>query len=301
MSNDMPLLRKEEAPRKKGALNASPNWTLWESLFLWYQLALVDLGYTTPHTAIRFGLEKLTAPTVFGYLLPCEYNPADRSGAQDGTWRVSVYNKSITNEIIDVTNSAADRAVSTTVKLVEGVREVCNCDDPACFIHPTYGTGGGERTIGGGIKEGNCPGFPTGIFTKIGHIAADYYNKVRAGLEKEFKVPILGLRNGQLWVAGYRTLNKRSGNGKNPTKPVTYRYATTCLDILCGKKTCFGLCQADSHMRFAVLPHEKKGRVMFGIDPRAEDYAEIVKIISDSPGGVIQEEPYNGHLFGGDN
>ena len=138
---------------------------------------------------------------------------------------------------------------------------------------------------GDGTRKGDHRAIPTGSWVTVGDVATNYANTVNAGLGDK-KTPILGMRGGRVVIAEFRTLTKRSGNGNNPTQPVTYRYATVCKRPGCGRLTCWGnICTPDSEMRF-VLVMTDKGRTMAGLDPRGPYSVATIRAALEAQAGV---------------
>jgi hypothetical protein len=281
------LLGGEEVPPLNGTLNEDPSFGLWCAFALWFsdlmESKTTGEAFATITGAIRHGLPTVQLPYVGGWIYGIP-NPADRATIANGTHRLSVYHRDHTGEVVNPALDYAYRNRQTTVSLTTAMREECGCGLEGCLIHPVEGTGGGERKMGGGdnTRHGDHVAIPTGSWVTVGDVATNYANKVNAGLGDN-KTPILGMSGGQVVIAEYRTLSKRSGNGNNPTQPVTYRYATVCG---CGRRTCWGnICTPDSEMRF-VLVMTGKGRTMAGLDPRGPHSVATIRAALEAQSGV---------------
>ena len=291
MEKHTPLIQKEEVPPLMGILKEVENFNLLANLALSLGEDRITKAngepYSTLDGAIRHGLKNITVPYVHGLEFhKAEKNPADRAKVLNGTYVLSTSAVDHTGQVVDPMLEYAYKNRITTVELLTGHREVCGCGVEGCFIHPVEKTGTGSRRTGTGVRKGNCAGYPTGEFVEVGSIGKDYGNKYDAGLGK--KVPIISVRWGRLEVVGWRTVGKRSGQGNNPTQPVTYRYATTCPDCPRGDfKTCWGLCVENSELRFALV-NTALGRTVVGIDQRrGPTELKDVHDALEATGGVV--------------
>lgn len=287
----------------KGALNEVKNLVVLQALALWFGESLrsaAGAAYSTLDRAVRYGLKTVQVPYVSGWISSEEFNPADRATVMAGEYRISTMHRDHTGKVINPAYSSAYKNRISTVNLAESVREVCGCGLDGCLIHPVEKTGGGERVMGGSKgRNGGHVGIPTGEFVTVGDIGTDYQNKVNDGRgDERLRVPVLTMRGGQVVIGQSRTLIKRSGNGKNPTQPVAYRYATTCADG-CGRKTCFGLCgeevRGEHSMRFTIV-NTMVGRTMVGLDPRGPHSVATIRAALEAQEGVeaviVQPVPF---------
>jgi|13_taG_2_1085334.scaffolds.fasta_scaffold07271_1 hypothetical protein len=302
MEQSTRLLQKEEAPPLKGALNEVKNLVVLQALALWFGESLrsaAGAAYSTLDRAVRYGLKTVNVPYVSGWISSEDMNPADRATVNAGTHRQSVQHRDHTGQVINPAYASAYKNRVSTVNLAESVREECGCGLHGCLIHPVEKTGGGERVMGGAKgRNGGHIGIPTGRMVVVGDIALDYANKVNDGRGRRLRVPVLTMRGGQVVIGQSRTLIKRSGNGKNPTQPVAYRYATTHTDG-CGRKTCFGLCgeevRGEHSMRFTIV-NTMVGRTMVGLDPRGPHSVATIRAALEAQEGVeaviVQPVPF---------
>mgnify|MGYP004395843525 CR=1 FL=1 len=299
-------------PPLNGTLNENPSFGFWVALALWFsdllQSKTTGEAYATLHGAIRHGLREVILPYVSGWLPSENENPADRVSVMEGEYRISTMHRDHTGQVINPAYESAYKNRVSTVNLAESVREVCGCGLDGCLIHPVEGTGGGERVMGGAKgRRGGHRAIPTGDFVVVGDIGLDYQNKIADGRgDDRMKVPILTMRGGEVVIGKFRTLIKRSGNGKNPTQPVAYRYGTTCNSTalgVCGAGTCFGLCSEDDaglergahSMRFALV-NTHRGRTMVGLDPRGRHSVATIRAALEAQEGVaaviVQPVPF---------
>ena len=298
MEKSTRLLQKEERPPVSGPLNEVANIVTFERLALRFSENLTNNDgdpYSSGSTAVRFGLAKATVPFVQGWVAG-PMHPADRATVSDGTHRLTVYHRDHTGELVNPAFEMAYKNRLTTVTLSVGLREVCGCGLEGCFIHLVEKTGGGERVMGGAKgRHGGCVGYPTGLFIEDGAIATLYGNKYNTGTPNG-KVGIVGLIGGMPYIIGWRTASKRAGMGaKGQRDPslIQYRYATSCK--VCSRKTCWGNCTPNSHLRFFVC-NTMKARTVLALDPRGEDSIADVRAALERQEGVesviITDHPF---------
>ena len=306
------LIHEEEAPPLKGALTEVKNLAVLQALALWFGENLrsaAGAAYSTLDRAVRYGLKTVQVPYVSGWISSEHDNPSDRATVMAGEYRISTMHRDHTGQVINPAYASAYKNRISTVNLAESVRDVCGCGLDGCLIHPVEKTGGGKRVMGGSKgRNGGHIGIPTGEFVTVGDIGTDYQNKVNDGRGRRLRVPTLTMRGGQVVIGQSRTLIKRSGNGKNPTQPVAYRYGTTCdstLHGVCGAGTCFGLCSEDAQglergahsMRFTIV-NTHRGRTMVGLDPRGYHSIATIRAALEAQEGVeavvVQPVPFDG-------
>ena len=269
-----------------GEVTANADASILASLALWFrsQMATKEGGeYKTMWQAIKFGLKQVKVPFVRGWVNTSS-NPALRTVVADGNTRASAYNIDHTGKVTNPALESAYRQRKTGTELHTGLRPQCDCGTEGCWVHRTENRGG----LCGQPKN------PASMnWVLDGSLAPQYHKKVNAGTWKG-RVPTITSIGNQLWfTTTSRTLYKRSGAGRSGGfKNVAFRYATTCTGSAgCGKKTCFGQCQSDSHMRFTLVDSDY-GLVMAGIDPREDGYENTVSLLK-SLGAEIKEYPFD--------
>jgi hypothetical protein len=246
-------------------------------------------AYASPANEIRWGLPKVEIPFVPHGWLACDENPADRAGMLDGVARLNVYNLDDKARIVNPALDEAHHLRSTSQDLTTGVREKGSCGEASCFIHPIHMTSGCGRS--------DC--YPSNTYGVTGDIGTEHHRKVCSGLTNTKKTAILGVQfsgtpYARLVIALTRTLGQRSGAGKSGgSKLIAIRYATTCDN--CHRRTCWGVCGTDNHMRFCIVMSQK-GRTLVGLDPRRSDYDEVIHLLTEALGGVppvISDRPFS--------
>jgi len=284
------LIRRSEIDPKGSVTNASTGGTVpLVELALWFAKTLQTVTgkpFVTIYGAVRYGLRTVVLPFVGGgYWLNCDHNPADRAEMIEGTARCDTYNFDHTGQLVNPALEEAYRLRKSAVDLVTGIREIGACLSPGCFVHPVHGT----TTCG--CNAGSD------TYGVTGDIAPAFHQKVNAGLSVAKKTPVLGAYgptdNRRVKIVGTRTLVKRSGAGKSGgSKTPAYRFATVCE---CGRRTCWGACGTDNHMRFTLVM-STAGRTLVGIDPRRYDFNEVIALLTECLGGVppvVEEYPFS--------
>lgn len=246
-------------------------------------------AYASVANGIRWGLPKVIIPFVpFGWLA-AEKNPADRAGMLDGVARLNVYNLDDKSRIVNPALDEAHHLRSTSQDLTTAVREKGSCDEPSCFVHPVHLTTGCGRS--------DC--HPSNTFGLTGDIGVDHHRKVCSGLINTKKTGMMGaagpVGGRYLRIATTRTLSQRSGAGKSGgSKVIAIRYATVCDN--CSRRTCWGVCGTDNHVRFTIIHLQGIGRALVGLDPRRSDYDEVIHLLTEACGGVppvISDRPFS--------
>jgi hypothetical protein len=295
------LLSKEERPPVSGQLNEVENITQLEAYASWFsedQSITTTEGkpFKTGYGFIRYGLPQVVLAEVKGWFAGDE-NPADRATVAEGEHRLSVYHRDHTGQVINPAFEHAYKHRLSTVALTVGIREVCGCGipDDGCLVHPVEQTGGGLRNMGSNNTNGDHAAIHTGRMVMVGDIATLYGNRLNAGTQKG-KVGIVGLIGGVPYIVGWRTASKRGGMGaKGQRDPslIQYRHATSC--DACGRRTCWGNCTPDSHLRF-FIGMTQKGRTLLALDPRGPDSIADVRAALESQAGVgaviISDQPF---------
>ncbi len=275
----------EQTTHLKEEITANADASVLASLALWFrsQMATKEGGeYKTMWQAIKFGLKQVRVPVVKGFVDSAP-NPALRTTVADGTTRASAYNIDHTGKVVNTALESAYRERKTGTELHTGLRPQCDCGRDGCWVHRT-------EHIGGLCGQYKNPASMNWVLD--GSLAPEFHKKVNAGTWKG-RVPEITSIGNQLWFSGNAyTANKRSGAGRSGGfKNVAFRYATTCPDG-CGKKTCFGLCQPDSHMRFALVESEDVGLVMGLVNPRNPRYENTMSLLKKQ-GAEIKEYPFD--------
>lgn len=269
-----------------GGITANADASMLASLALWFrsQMATKEGGeYKTMWSAIKYGLKQVKVPFVTGFVDTYD-NPASRTVVADGNTRASAYNLDHTGKVVNTALESAYRERKTGTELHTGLRPKCDCGIEGCWVHLS------ER-IGGLCRQPKNPDAMEWVLD--GSLAPQYHKKVNAGTYRG-RVPTITAIGNNLWfTTTTRTLYKRSGAGRSGGfKNVAFRYATTCLGPQgCGKKTCFGQCRDDSHMRFTLVQSDY-GLVMAGVDPREDGYENTMSLLKKL-GAEVKEYPFD--------
>ena len=253
------------------------------SLALWFRASMATKEggeYQTLWQAIKYGLKQVRFPFVYGMTMTSD-DPALRTVVADGNTRASVYNIDHTGKVVNTALETAYRERKTGTELHTGLRPQCDCGTDGCWVHRTENRGG----LCGQYKD------PASMnWVLDGSLAPQYHRKIDGGTFKG-KVPTIIALGDTLYFDDAKTLYQRSGTGRSGGfKKVAFRYATTCPDG-CGKKTCFGQCQPDSHMRFTLV-QSWHGLTMVGVDPRHHRYEDTMSLLKNL-GAEVKEYPFD--------
>ena len=170
----------------------------------------------------------------------------------------------------------------------EGVRDACtspSCGVPNCLVsnyHPL-------RPI---RRAGICGAeYPLDYSNPVitANIAPQYWPQLDVGLGLGAKVQMLGLNyRGELYISHLRTLSQRSKN----SLPIAYRYNKSNGKCACGRRNCWGgwadkECPAikdgdESRIRFVIPEIDEIGLTVCGVDPRSENFAEIIELFNST-------------------
>lgn len=253
------------------------------SLALWFRASMATKEggeYKTMWQAIKYGLKQVKLPFVYGMTSTGD-DSALRTVVADGNTRASVYNIDHTGKVVNTALETAYRERKTGTELHTGLRPQCDCGADGCWVHRT-------EHRGGLCGESKDPASMNWVLD--GSLAPQYHRKINGGTFKG-KVPTIIALGDTLYFDDAKTLYQRSGAGRSGGfKKAAFRYATTCPDG-CGKKTCFGLCQPDSHMRFALV-QSWHGLTMVGVDPRNHRYENTMSVLK-SLGAEVKEYPFD--------
>ena len=267
-----------------GGMTTNAEASTLASLALWFRAKMQTKQggeYKTMWSAIKYGLKQVKVPFVTGWV-DTNQDPASRTVVADGNTRASAYNLDHTGKVVNTALESAYRERKTGTELHTGLRPKCDCGIAGCWVHLS------ER-IGGLCRQPKNPAAMEWVLD--GSLAPQYHKKVNAGTYRG-RVPTITAIGDNLWfTTKARTVYKRSGAGRSGGfKPVAFRYATTCEDG-CGKKTCFGQCLDDSHMRFTLVQSDY-GLVMAGVDPREAGYENTMTVLKNL-GAEVKEYPFD--------
>lgn len=248
-----------------------------------------DMGYTRLSDAVRkFNAHGVSLPIVGGekHLLRKSeiQNPAFTVTLSATNYRRTSYNVDAYSGIgVNTAVADSDDHRLTSVELITGIRDACECDDPFCFVRPASQ----DRARTAGRCDRVYPNEYSNP-TLTGDICPAYEAQIMSGYG--VKVPIMGMVNGQPAITGLKTLRNRSkdrhewrhgrGTKKNP--------------CFCGRSLCWGNPKADDCIDsrafdFALVYVRKVGVVLVGIDYR-EEGAEVVASLPSI--AVIKNRPF---------
>ncbi len=248
-----------------------------------------DMNYSRLSDAVRkFNAHGVTIPEVGGskHLLrkATGQNPAFTVTVSATNFRRSSYNVDNYSGVgVNTAVAEADDHRLSNVELLTGIRDACQCDNEFCFVRPARDDE--DRTAGLCDRTySNDYSNPT----LTGDIAPAYEAQLLSiyGV----KVPMLGMRNGQVSITGLKTLRNRSkdrhewrhgrGTKKNP--------------CFCGRSLCWGNpksndCIDSRPFDFVLVYVKKVGVVLAGIDYREEGAQVVASLPSIA---VIKNRPF---------